>query len=249
MCMAMTFNEPHINHRVVLDLSSCLNLQELSINGMRRWQDVTLPSDLAILECGDCELTDATFPHLAAHPTLYKVDASRNRLTTLPSLPLTISDIICTNNQIMALPSMSPCYALLETLDCSGNRLARLPNDLTQCTKLVNLICASNELTMLPPMQFPLLEVLDCSNNRLSGRLDLLGCPALVSVKCSQNQLQNVAVLGYGTGEIIDAIDDGVRVIEMCDAEDVHVRVVFSIAMYDDEDVVDVQFLTSIHAD
>jgi hypothetical protein len=91
---------------------------------------------------------------------MYEINCSHNLLTMLPSLPSTLSNLYCNNNQI--------------------NNISVLPNS------IISINCDSNLLTQLPALP-PHLTSLSCNHNLLNS-LPLFTA-GLVTVNASDNQL------------------------------------------------------------
>jgi hypothetical protein len=124
------------------------------------------------------------------------IDCSGFNLQKLPSLlPLSLTTLICSFNQLTALPPLPP---KLDWIECNDNQLTTLPslplilyylccenNQLTTLPPLPNSLCTlncqNNQLTTLPPLPNE-LESLYCQNNRLTTlppfpqKLDWIDC-------------------------------------------------------------------------
>jgi Leucine-rich repeat (LRR) protein len=119
-------------------------------------------------------------PDLTRFTHLQKLKCSKNKITTLPTLPSTLKTLLCSNNKLTSLPllpdnledlwcvynklsSLPPLPDKLQVLNCSYNKLKFLPplND-----NLESLNCAYNKLTFLPPLN-SVLDSLYCNNNHL----------------------------------------------------------------------------------
>ena len=86
---------------------------------------------------------------------------SHNQLKALPSLPSTLTYLDCVDNQLTSLPTLP---ASLITLSCSSNQLSALP---TLPASLTYLECNSNQLKALPTLPSA-LTTLKCGSNRLT---------------------------------------------------------------------------------
>ncbi len=137
---------------------------------------------------------------------LLYLDCSLNLLTSLPSLPGTVTEINCGNNQITSLPNLPP--NLIE-LYCYNNSLTSLPN---LPSSLKELNCQANMLTSLPNLPnnleylssgensiilFPTLpnslKSFDCGSTQLTI---LPGLPnSLTELYCDYNFLTSLPIL------------------------------------------------------
>jgi hypothetical protein len=103
-----------------------------------------------------------------------------NLLTSLPSLPSSLTYIECHQNLLTLLP---PLPSGLQYLDCSINQLTTLP---TLPVGVHYLNCSNNQLTVLPSLA-PALQSLYCYNNYLTSLPTLP--PMLEDLYCANNQI------------------------------------------------------------
>lgn len=103
-------------------------------------------------------------PDLTRFTSLLGFYCSGNMLTSLPSLPDSVSTILCDNNMITFLPERLPRE--LRKLSCNKNRLTRLPNVLPHQLEFIN--CSNNKLTTLPNKLPHNLRELNCKNNLIT---------------------------------------------------------------------------------
>jgi Leucine-rich repeat (LRR) protein len=82
-------------------------------------------------------------------------------LTSLPSLPSSLTILYCNNNQLTSLPSIPSSLTILY---CNNNQLTSLPS---LPSSLRSLSCNNNQLTSLPSLPSFLIE-LYCENNPFS---------------------------------------------------------------------------------
>ena len=129
-----------------------------------------------------------------------RLDLSNQNLTSLPTIPESVTVLYCSNNRLTSLPELPPS---LKTLSCENNRLFALPpfpptleflfSSYNQLTSLPNLPdsmkilkCASNQLRSLPDLPKE-LTLLECSKNHIA-RLPPLP-PKLTQLDCFSNEL------------------------------------------------------------
>ncbi len=117
---------------------------------------------------------------------LQHLDCSINDLSSLPSLPNTLTFLSCYDNNLNSLPVLPNS---LTEFDCIGNNLTALP-DLPN--NLTLLFCSYNSLANLPPLPNS-LQGLYCSFNQL---INLPTLPnSLLILDCSSNQLTSLPTL------------------------------------------------------
>jgi hypothetical protein len=117
-----------------------------------------LPDTLTNLEA-DSNLITALPATLPVFMSALKV--SNNQLTTLPTLPATLYLLECKNNQISTLPALP---ASLTSLNVNSNRLDSLPS---LPAGLQFLECFNNNLSVLPSLPNT-LYIVRCGYNNLS---------------------------------------------------------------------------------
>ena len=103
---------------------------------------------------------------------------------TIVTLKGKISELICLNNQLVAL-NVQGCTSLQKLL-CHKNKLTSL--NVQGCTALERLLCYKNQLTGLNVQGCTALERLLCNSNQLTS-LNVQGCTALKDIQCQANQL------------------------------------------------------------
>ena len=114
---------------------------------------------------------------------LKTLNCSSNQLTSLPTLPSTLTSLTCSRNQLTSLPTLP---SGLTELDCSDNQLKLL---LTLPSGLTSLGCANNQLSILSVMNLSKLGTLICYGNKLTS-LSVQGCNLLFMIQCFQNQIK-----------------------------------------------------------
>lgn len=113
---------------------------------------------------------------------------SRNQLTSLPTLPLSLGKLDCNCNQLRSLPELKIVFNL-KILICDDNRLTSLP---ILPPNLQTLICDDNQLTSLPILPLN-LQKLNCSNNRLTSLPTLPS--TLCYLSCRENTIKDEDIL------------------------------------------------------
>jgi Leucine-rich repeat (LRR) protein len=111
---------------------------------------------------------------------------SNNSITILPTLPPSLADLNCSGNTITTLPTLP---SSLESLNCSGNTITILPN---LPSSLTYLDCYANTITTLPTLPSS-LESLNCSGNTISSLPTLPS--SLESLNCSGNTISSLPTL------------------------------------------------------
>ena len=119
-----------------------------------------------------------------------KIDLSNRNISTLDGYDLTgVTHLYCGNNQLTSLPTLPSTLTLLE---CSNNQLTSLP--ILPAQALTELYCENNQLTSLPTLQSSItLIILYCNNNQLSSLPTLPG--SLIHLYCNDNQLTSLPIL------------------------------------------------------
>ncbi|MBC7390472.1 MAG: hypothetical protein H7329_14755 [Opitutaceae bacterium] len=146
--------------------------------------------------------------------SLNRLVCSDNKLSTLPSLPDSLTTFSCGGNQLTNLPTLP---AGLIELSCSMNKISSLPslpntltyinvggNDLVHLPalplNLVNLICNINKLKDLPSLP-NLLRELVCAYNPINSLPPLP--ESLIELSCTNNLLTSLPALPKRTMQII----------------------------------------------
>ena len=132
-------------------------------------------------------------PDLTRFTQLQKLDCSKNKITTLSTLPTTLKTLLCSYNKLTILP---PLPDNLENLWCMYNQLSSLP---PLPNKLQVLNCSYNKLTFLPPLNDN-LESLNCAYNKLTFLPPLNSI--LDSLYCNNNHLTRLPELNYNLQEL-----------------------------------------------
>jgi large repetitive protein len=112
--------------------------------------------------------------------SLQGLNCSNNSLTSIPNLPVSLTQLYCGGNPLFSLPSLPPS---LIALDCQTNSLSSLPS-LPASLQTIN--CGNNSLISLPALPASLTD-LSCYNNTLTS---LPSLPAgLLNLVCVTNSL------------------------------------------------------------
>jgi len=134
-----------------------------------------------------------TLPTLPVN--LKHLACSNNHLETLPTLPVNLIQLMCANNQLQTLPTLP---STLENLECENNQLETLPTLLVNVTILS---CSKNPLTSLPNL--PRLRILKISvyqlrllinrrgNSMSSLRIDIIRAEVTVVDEDSYDMLMH----------------------------------------------------------
>lgn len=191
------------------------------------WLNVNIPSAMSggnLMDTTDVTVTTLTqivifnnsitdlsgIQYFTALLTLF---CENNQLTSLPSLPNSLTEFYCANNQLTSLPALPDS---LTVLDCNANQLMSLPalpNSITYLDCYQNLLtglsslpdslkyfyCGSNQLTNLPTLPSSLTHF-ECANNQLTF---LPALPSsLIYLYCNNNQLTSLPNLPNGVGNL-----------------------------------------------
>jgi len=111
---------------------------------------------------------------------LKTLNCSSNSLTSLPSLPSSLTTLDCHSNQIT---SYTDFPTSLQSLNCASNKFSGTFS-LTSRSNLKTLDVSSN----------PSITTLNCYNNALTS-LSVSGCSALTTLDCHNNQLTSLGTL------------------------------------------------------
>jgi len=119
-------------------------------------------------------------------PTLTYMDCSSNQIANLPALPDSLTYLACGNNKLISLPSLPDTLAYL---DCSRNQLTSLP---ALPNNIGDLYCNNNLLTSLPALPTS-LGSLDCEYNQITS-LPVLPS-SITGLWCYNNKLTSLPTL------------------------------------------------------
>jgi hypothetical protein len=144
---------------------------------------------LRYLHLGSCRGVDLP-ASLAGLAELQRLDLTNCRLHgTLPSLPLSLTQLLCSNNKLTDLGDLSTRHNLAE-LHASHNLLKRVSLPVS----IYSLSLDYNSLTNFPSLVgMTSLATIDVSWNRISGPLPaFLTCLQMVAVQASHNNITHV---------------------------------------------------------
>ena len=114
------------------------------------------------------------------------LDCSYNDLISLPLLPSSLYQLICSNNQLLAISSLPDS---LKLLDCAANNLIYLPN---LPSGIGFIYCQDNQITTLPFLPNSLLT-LNCEVNQLDSLPELSN--SIDTLICSNNSLTKLPAI------------------------------------------------------
>jgi uncharacterized repeat protein (TIGR01451 family) len=144
----------------------------------------TLITSATAVSCGYLSISDLI--GIQYFISLQQLTCYHNQLSSLPTLPSTLTYLNCEYNQLISIPTLP---STLSTIYCDNNQLASLP---TLPSTIIGLICSYNQFTSLPVLPSS-LRSLYCNNNQLTS-LPVL--PSfLLNLNCSSNQLTSLPVL------------------------------------------------------
>lgn len=174
-----------------------------------------LPLNLRILDCHNNELTfipnSGSLVFLDCHNNqleelpralirgVKNLDCSNNKLKSLQDLPLNMSELNCSSNELTSIilhqinsSNMSPNQLYLDflKLNCNNNKLVSLPDAQALPPNLTDLNCSNNQLTELPFFLPANLKIFNCSYNKLTSLIITFPlCRSVERLECSNNRL------------------------------------------------------------
>ena len=114
---------------------------------------------------------------------LEEFQCNANDLTSLPTLPTSLTTLHCYNNELIGLPTLPEGLIML---NCGSNQLTSLP---ALPTSLTNIYSGNNQLSSSPTLPDG-LKGLNFGNNELTS-LPVLPI-SLTSLRCENNQLSSL---------------------------------------------------------
>ncbi|MBL0050106.1 MAG: leucine-rich repeat domain-containing protein [Bacteroidetes bacterium] len=136
------------------------------------------------VDCSNKNISDLT--GIEYFDSLKYLYCNNNQLSSLPTLPNSLTKLYCGKNQLSSLPVLPNSMTYL---DCWNNQLTSLP---TLPNSLTHLFCLFNQLTSLPALP-NLLTDLGCTKNQLTS---LPALPiSLTHLNSDENQLTNLPSL------------------------------------------------------
>ena len=217
----------------VLDTLYCQNNQLGTLG--------TLPSSLVLLSCSQNKLSSLDLSamnkldfldigsnqfssiDLSGCTALTELHCSRNYLSTLSTLPSSLTVLSCYQNDLNSLDLSA--MNKLSVLDIGNNQFSSI--DLSGCTALTELHCSRNNLSTLGTLPSGLtllscylneldslnlsglsnLTFLDFGGNRLT-EIDLSGLSSLIEMHCPDNQLKSLDVSGLSSLTYLYCLDN-----------------------------------------
>ncbi len=213
------------NQLASLNIPSSMEWLDCSNN---QFASMSIPYSLVTLYCGNNKFTTLTINNKSYLKNLYaqnntsmtKLNCQNNGLTTLSvsgctalkelncwgnqlsslgSLPNSLQEIYCSNNNFVSLDVSNKTN--LQTLSCPNNVITSL--NVSGCTALKNLICNNNQLTSLSTLPSA-IQSINCSNNKfttltINGKsalkeLNVSGNTSMTKLNCDNNALTSLNV-------------------------------------------------------
>ena len=163
---------------IEIDLSNC-NLELIN----------TIPIETRYLNLSKNKITNGTISDLIEKlNNLIELNISGNKLNCTPKLPLNISKLDISYNQIDNLDLFK--FKELISLTCSNNKLIQL----TYSNFLENLCAVNNQLTEIKICKY--MEYIDVSHNLISKLYLTKKASRFVQVNLSFNKLTNLNLYG-----------------------------------------------------
>jgi len=113
---------------------------------------------------------------------LVVIDLCNNNLSSVPTLPVTIEELLVMNNKINGINSLGQ-YPFLKRINCSNNLIREIP--IIDSVEI--LICENNKIEFIPKL--PKLIKLMATNNRIKNLLDY---DNLRILEIENNGLENI---------------------------------------------------------
>ena len=170
-------------------LPSDIEVINLIRKGLTKLPDLSRFTNLKKFYCGRNRIT--SLPELPSTLTCVQLDS--NRLTSLPKLPDSLQILFCDHNYLKRLPKLP---VNLYELDCDYNCLKKMP---TLPKNLKHLFCANNNLSGLPKLPTK-LERLHCSYNYLTSLPNIPN--NVVVIDCQDNDLTRLPKLPTNLEEL-----------------------------------------------
>jgi len=159
--------------------ATSMDVQYLDISDLT---GVTCFKNMKVLNCSHNQLT--SLPSLPA--TLTSLNCIYNQLSSLPTLPDNLIDLVCYNNEIDSIPTLP---LTLQVLWFGNNQVSSIP---TLPSTLKALRCANNKISIIPVLPAG-LENLECFTNQIT---DLPSLPSTLQILwCGDNQITTIPAL------------------------------------------------------
>ncbi len=172
-----------------LDVSALLNLEVFYCpNNLLTSLDVTHNPKLKILSCVYNQITTLD---VSKNPLLELLCVSGNGMDSLDlSANVNLKNLYCHYNNLRTL-DLSNCKAM-EGVFCAYNEMDSL--NLSANVNLKNLYCPYNNLRTLDLSNCKAMEDVSCAYNEMMSSIKVSGCPELVALDLSGNDLTSLDV-------------------------------------------------------
>ena len=159
------------------DVNSCTSINVCDKN-IYDLQGIGFFSRLITLDC--------SYNHLSSLPslpsTLTYLKCSGNSLTSLPSLPSSLVTLMCLGNNLTSLPTLP---STLTYLDCASNQLTSISSLLAGTSNIEKVYCGNNKFTQVEVGNRNKLKIFDINGTKTLTKLLIYQCNALESVDVS----------------------------------------------------------------
>ena len=170
----------------------------LTINNKSYLKNLYAQNNTSMTEL-NCQNNGLTTLSVSGCTALKELNCWGNQLSSLGSLPNSLQEIYCGNNNFESLDVSNKTN--LQTLSCPNNKLTSL--NMSGCTALKNLICNNNQLTSLSTLPSA-IQSINCSNNKfttltINGKsalkeLNVSGNTSMTKLNCDNNALTSLNV-------------------------------------------------------
>lgn len=177
---AMSGNQMDTTNTAVTVSTQTINVYNKNISDL---YGVQFFKNLKGLNCQTNNLT--SLPSLPN--TLTVLHCAGNAISSVPNLPGNLTDLSCSYNSLTSLPVLPPG---LLTLSCGYNQIDSLPSNLPH--SMTYLDCGANAIAVLPSLP-PTLTYLDCSTNPITSLPTLPS--GLTKLYCAYDNLLSLPTL------------------------------------------------------
>jgi hypothetical protein len=160
LALGISFQSKAQTYVLIPDANFATELQQLIPTAMSG-NSLNITSTLVTTSTQTINVSSLSIANLSGiqyFTSLDKLDCSNNSLTSLPTLPSSLSVLACYNNSLTSLPTLPSSLTILDCYTNSITSLPSLPNSLT------SLYCYENSLTTLPALPSVLTKLLCYSN-------------------------------------------------------------------------------------
>ena len=126
-------------------------------------------------------------------PNLQELICCNNQITSIESLSncVNLQILNCWNNQIISLEPLINCINL-QILECSTIQITSL-EPLSNCVNLQEIYCCGNQIMSLDPLINCInLQILNCDDNQITSLESLSNCVNLQTLICSHNLITSL---------------------------------------------------------